>query len=149
MKLIKIFFIVFTFSLCFSISSYANQSVEEIIKGRKAIFSKNYKTAKAVSISIKANDLDKAKGYLKEMSVNYKTLLEYFPEDSKEGFKTEALPIIWENKKEFLTLMEKASNDVLILASKLESNSPDFKTLQKELMWNNCSACHKKFRAPH
>ena len=54
-----------------------------------------------MSISIKANDLDKAKGYLKEMSVNYKTLLEYFPEDSKEGFKTEALPIIWENKKNF------------------------------------------------
>ena len=149
MKFIKIFFIVFTFSFSFSISSYANQSVEEIIKGRKAIFSKNYQTAKSVSIAIKANDLDKAKGYLKEMSENYKTLLKYFPEDSKAGFKTEALPIIWENKKEFLTLMEKASTDVLILASKLESKSSDFKILQKELMWNNCSACHKKFRAPH
>jgi hypothetical protein len=37
MKFIKIFLIAFTFSLNFSISSYANQSVEEIIKGRKAI----------------------------------------------------------------------------------------------------------------
>ena len=68
MKFIKIFFIALTFSLNFSILSYANQSVEEIIKWRKVIFSKNYQTAKSVSIAIKANDLDKAKGYLKEMS---------------------------------------------------------------------------------
>ena len=50
-------------------------SSEEIIKGRKAIFSKNYKTAKAVSISIKTNDFDQAKKHLIEMSKNYKTLL--------------------------------------------------------------------------
>ena len=38
MKVIKIFIITLIFSLNFSFSSYANQSVEEIIKGRKAIF---------------------------------------------------------------------------------------------------------------
>ena len=36
---------------------------------------------------------------------NYKSLIEYFPENTKEGFKTEALPTIWENKEEFNNLM--------------------------------------------
>ena len=45
-------------------------SSEEVIKGRKAIFSKNYKTAKAVSVSIKAKNFDQAKKYLTEMSEN-------------------------------------------------------------------------------
>jgi len=42
MKVIKIFIITLTFSLSFPILSYGNQSVEEIIKGRKAMFSENY-----------------------------------------------------------------------------------------------------------
>ena len=144
-KIIQLACIAF---LGFSWTTSLNSS-EEIIKGRKAIFSKNYKTAKAVSIALKAGDSSKAKLYLKEMSENYNTLLKYFPEDSKTGFKTEALPAIWENSDEFFALMKKASSDVLILAKKLDSNPPDLKSLQKELMWNNCSACHKKFRMPH
>ena len=51
---------------------------------------------------------------------NYKTLLEYFPDNSKERFKTEALPVIWENKKEFNDLMKKSSDDMIKLASLFE-----------------------------
>ena len=68
MKFIKILFIVLTFSLNFSISSYANQSVEEIIKGRKAIFSKNYQTAKKISILLKSKKIEEAKPLMQEMS---------------------------------------------------------------------------------
>ena len=46
-------------------------------------------------------EFDKAKSLMIKMSENYKTLIEYFPDNSKEGFKTEALPLILENKKEF------------------------------------------------
>ena len=53
--------ITFAFSLSFSISSYANQSVEEIIKGRKAIFSENYQTAKKISILLKSKNIEEAK----------------------------------------------------------------------------------------
>ena len=53
MKFIKIFFIILIFSLTFSAPSYANQSVEEIIKGRKAMFSENYQNAKQISILLK------------------------------------------------------------------------------------------------
>ena len=148
MKLIKIFFITFAFSLSFSISSYADQSVEEIIKGRKAIFSKNYQTAKKISILLKSKKIEEAKPLMKEMSDNYKKLLNYFPENSKEGFKTEALPSIWENKDEFNALMQKASSDMIQLTKAIDT-AEDLGVIQKKLMWSNCSACHKKFRMKH
>ena len=148
MKFIKIFFIAFTFFLSFSISSYANQSVEEIIKGRKAIFSKNYQTAKKISILLKSKKIEEAKPLMQEMSDNYKKLLNYFPENTKEGFKTEALPTIWENSDEFVTLMQKASFDMIQLAKAIDT-AEDLKVIQKKLMWSNCSACHNRFRAEH
>jgi len=147
-KIIKIFIITLTFSLSFSVSSYANQSVEEIIKGRKAMFSENYQNAKQISILLKQKKIDEAKPLMKKISNNYKKLLEYFPDNTKEGFKTEALPSIWENKDEFNTLMEKASDDMIKLAKAIDT-ADDLRAIQKELMWSNCSACHKKFRAPH
>ena len=148
MKFIKIFFITFVFSLSFSISSYADQSVEEIIKGRKAIFSKNYQTAKKISILLKSKKIEEAKPLMKEMSDNYKKLLNYFPENTKEGFKTEALPTIWENSDEFVTLMQKASFDMIQLTKAIDT-AEDLRAIQKKLMWSNCSACHNRFRAEH
>jgi cytochrome c556 len=148
MKFIKIFFITFAFSLSFSISSYASQSVEEIIKGRKAIFSENYQTAKKISILLKSKKIEEAKPLMQKMSDNYKKLLNYFPENTKEGFKTEALPSIWENKDEFNALMQKASSDMIQLTKAIDT-AEDLGAIQKKLMWNNCSACQKKFRAPH
>jgi cytochrome c556 len=83
-----------------------------------------------------------------EMSENYKTLLEYFPENTKEGFKTEALPAIWENKDEFNKLMIKSSNNMIELASIIQTTD-DIKGTLGKLMWSNCKACHSKFRKPH
>ena len=148
MNFTKIFFITLIFSLNSQIASYANQSVEEIIKGRKAMFSENYQNGKKISILLKSNKIEEAKPLMKKMSDNYKKLLDYFPENTKEGFKTEALPSIWENKDEFNALMQKASEDMIKLAKAIDT-ADDLKAVQKKLMWNNCSACHKKFRAPH
>ena len=134
--------------ITFSFTAYSETSVEEIIKGRKALFSKNYSTAKKVQTFISKSDFDKAKNLMFEMSENYKNLLEYFPENTKEGFKTEALPIIWENKDEFNNLMTKSSNDMIELASIIET-SDDAKGALGKLMWSNCKTCHSKFRAPH
>ena len=147
-KVVKIFIITLTFSLSFSTSSYANQSVEEIIKNRKALFSENYQNGKKISILLKSKKIEEAKPLMKKISNNYKKLLDYFPENTKEGFKTEALPSIWENKDEFNALMQKASDDMIKLAKAVDT-ADDLSAIQKELMWNNCSACHKKFRAPH
>ena len=148
MKFIKIFIITLAFSLSLSIPSYAKQSVEEIIKGRKAMFSENYQNAKQISILLKQKKIEEAKPLMKKMSDNNKKLLELFPDNTKEGFKTEALPSIWENKNEFNSLMQKASNDMIKLVKAID-NADDLRAIQKELMWSNCSACHNRFRAEH
>ena len=145
-KLKYIFFILVL--ITFSFPANSELSVEEIIKGRKALFSKNYSTAKKVQTYASKGDFEKTKSLMLEMSKNYKSLLEYFPENTKEGFKTEALPIIWENKDEFNNLMIKSSNDMIELASIIES-SDDVKDTLGKLMWGNCKACHNKYRAAH
>ncbi len=139
--IIFIFFISFPF--------YANaMTVEEIIKGRKAMFSENYQNAKKISILLKSKKIEEAKPLMKKISDNYKKLLDYFPENTKEGYKTEALPSIWENKDEFNALMQKASDDMIKLAKAIDT-AEDLRAAQKELMWSNCTACHSRFRAPH
>ena len=147
MQKIKILITAIIFSFSFSQLSFA-QSVEEIIKGRKAMFSENYQTAKKISILLKSNKIEEAKPLMKKMSENYKKLLDYFPDNTKEGFKTEALPSIWENKDEFNALMQKASDDMIKLASAIDT-AEDLRATQKDLMWSNCSACHDRFRKPH
>ena len=141
-----IFFILV--SITFSQPANSDLSSEELIKGRKAIFSKNYSTAKKVQTFASKGDFEKAKNLMLEMSENYKSLLEYFPENSKEGFKTEALLSIWENKDEFNNLMTKSSNDMIRLTKIIETSDDVKGTLEKS-MWANCKACHSKFRKPH
>ena len=148
MKIIKTLIFTFVFFLSLLFNSYANQSVEEIIKGRKAMFSENYQNAKRISILLKSGKIDEAKPLMEKISKNYIKLLDYFPENTKEGFKTEALPSIWENKKEFNDLMKKASDDMIKLTEAIDT-AEDLRAIQKKLMWSNCSACHSKFRAPH
>ena len=146
MKLFKI--LILSTMVLTANSLFAAQSVEEIIKGRKAMFSENYQTAKKISTLLKTNKIEEAKPLMKKMSENYKKLLDYFPDNTKEGFKTEALPSIWENKDEFNVLMQKASDDMIKLASAIET-ADNLAAAQKKLMWSNCSACHDRFRKPH
>tara|TARA_B100000963_G_C22585783_1_gene653026 strand:+ start:1243 stop:1704 length:462 start_codon:yes stop_codon:yes gene_type:complete len=146
-NVLKLIFFIKIF-LILSLPANSELSVEEIIKGRKALFSKNYSTAKRVQTFASEGEFDKAKSLILEMSENYKTLIEYFPDNSKEGFKTEALPSIWENKKEFNDLMQKSSDDMIKLASLFE-DADDVRATLTQMMWSNCKACHSKFRAPH
>ena len=128
--------------------SNADQSVEEIIKGRKALFSKNYSTAKRVQALSSNDDFDQAKKLMIEMSENYKTLIGMFPDNTKEGFKTESLPLIWEEKDAFNALMQKSSDNMVKLASVIE-DSDDIRATLSEFMWSSCKACHSKYRKPH
>ena len=132
------------------ISTHANseQSAEEIIKNRKALFSKNYSTAKKVQSLSSKGEFDDAKKLMLEMSENYKTLIELFPENTKEGFKTEVTPLIWEEKGKFNSLMKKSSNDMIELASIIEETD-NIRGVIGKLMWSNCKACHSKYRVEH
>ena len=145
--IIKYIFFILIFAILV-VPAYSELSVEETIKARKALFSKNYSTAKKVQTFVSKGELEKAKKLMIEMSENYKTLIEYFPENTQEGFKTEALPSIWENKDEFNNLMKKSSSDMIELAAVIETTDNIKSTLGK-LMWGNCKSCHTKFRAPY
>ena len=164
------------FGIFVTTASNSEQSAEEIIKNRKALFSKNYNTAKKVQSLSSNGDFDDAKILMLEMSENYKNLKEMFPDNSKEGFKTEslpniweekdkvlielfpkstedefdteALPTVWEEKDAFNALMQKASDDMIKLASTIEETDNVRGTI-RQLMWSNCKACHRKYRAPH
>ena len=147
MRLIKntLFFI---FILLFSFSAFSEQAAEDVIKERKSIFSKNYKTAKRVNSLASNGDIDEAKKLMIKMSDNYKKLLELFPENSKEGFGTEVLPSIWENKDEFNSLMTKASNNMIELTTVIDETE-DMKMALGKYMWGSCKSCHSKFRGEH
>ena len=126
----------------------AELSVEDIIKSRKALFSKNYSTAKRVQSFSSNGDFDEAIELMKEMNENYITLLDLFPENSKEGFKTGALPIIWEEKDAFNSLMQKSADDMIKLTSIIE-DADDIRGTLGKLMWANCKTCHSKYRKQH
>ena len=128
--------------------AHSEESIEDIIKGRKAIFSNNAKLAKRVNILLREFEVEEAEPIIFEMSKNYENLLNYFPENSKEGYGTEALPIIWEEKDEFNALMQKAADDMLQLAKVMEEVD-DIQATYKKLMWANCNACHSRYRKPH
>ena len=135
-------------SILITTQAHSEQSAEDIIKNRKALFSKNYNTAKKVQSLSSSGDFDAAKKLMLQMSENYKNLLEMFPDNTKEGFKTEVTPLVWEEKDKFNSLMEKTSNDMVQLVSIIE-NEDDIRGTLKKLMWSNCKACHSKYRIPH
>ena len=139
-------FLIFSILICTNANS--EQSAESIIKERKALFSKNYKTAKKVQSLSASGDFDEAKELMIEMSKNYEVLLGLFPENSKEGFKTGSLPIIWEEKDSFNALMQKSSDDMVKLTTVIETTDDVRGTIGK-LMWGNCKACHGKYRKEH
>ena len=146
-KNISISLLVIT-TILISTNANSEQSPKDIIKNRKALFSKNYNTAKKVQSLSSNGDFDEAKKLMLEMSENYIILKEMFPENTKEGFKTEVTPLIWEEKEKFNSLMKKSSNDMVQLISTIEKTD-NIRGAIGKLMWSNCKACHSKYRAPH
>ena len=135
-------------SVFFVSSSNAELTVEEIVKSRQALFSKNYSTAKRVQAFSSKGDFEKAKKLMIEMSGNYKVLIDLFPENTEDEFDTEALPTVWEEKDAFNALMTKASEDMIKLTSVIE-DADDIRGTLKQFMWSNCKACHSRYREEH
>ena len=146
-KYIKI--ILFSILSVFFVStSNAELTVEDIIKSRQALFSKNYSTAKRVQAFSSKEDFEKAKKLMIEMSENYKVLIDLFPENTEDEFDTEALPTVWEEKDAFNALMTKASEDMIKLTSVIE-DADDIRGTLKQFMWSNCKTCHSRYREEH
>ena len=123
---------------------------KNIIKERKSLFKQNYSHAKKMSSAIEKGDIDKVKNLSVKMSQNYEKLIDLFPDNSKSGYDTEALPTIWIFKDDFNNLMIESSTKAkkfTEIASTLLG--AELKEEQKKLIWSSCKSCHDKFRMPH
>ena len=105
-------------------------------------------TAKKVQSLASNLDFEDAILLMNEMSENYKVLIDLFPENTQEGFDTEALLTIWDEKDDFNALMQKASDDMTKLVSVIE-DADDIRGTLTKFMWSNCKACHSRYREEH
>ena len=76
-----------------------------IIKERKSLFKQNYSHAKRMSAEIAKGNNERVIELSQKMSTNYDRLLDLFPDNTKTGYDTEALPTIWLQKEEFNTCL--------------------------------------------
>ena len=132
------------------LSSTIADTHKNIIKERKSLFKQNYSHAKKMSSAIEKGDIDKVKNLSVKMSQNYEKLIDLFPDNSKSGYDTEALPTIWIFKDDFNNLMIESSTKAkkfTEIASTLLG--AELKEGQKKLIWSSCKSCHDKFRMPH
>jgi cytochrome c556 len=68
-----------------------------------------------------------------------------FPEDSKTGGDTAALPAIWQNKADFDAKFAKFGADAKAAASAVK-DADSFKTTFSSIT-KNCGGCHETYRA--
>lgn len=120
-----------------------------IIKERKGHYETMGKAAKEPNKAFKGNaefDLAKVQAALKVFQEKAALLPKLFPDDSKAGGDTEALPKIWDNKADFESRFKKFGD----MAKAAETGITDEATFQaqwKDLM-GNCGGCHKEYRKP-
>jgi cytochrome c556 len=120
-----------------------------VIKERKELYKAMGKATKEPGAMFKGEaefDLAKVQAALKVIQEKAAVLPKLFPDDSKTGGETEALPKIWEDKTAFEGRFVKLGEAAKAAETKI-TDAEDFPDAWKELM-GNCSGCHKIFRKP-
>jgi len=120
---------------------------EDVIKARKALMKENGDQAKVGAGMAKGEqpfDLAKAKAIFAAYQDAAAKMPNLFPENSKTGGDTEALPKIWESMDDFKAKFVKFGQDAKDAegsVSDLDSFKAAFGTVQK-----NCGGCHETYR---
>lgn len=91
-------------------------------------------------------DLAKVQASLKTLSEGAARLPTLFPDDSKTGGDTQALPVIWEKKADFEGGWKKLEAEAKVAATAI-TDEASFKT-EWPKVGANCGACHRVFRQP-
>ncbi len=120
-----------------------------IIKERQDHLKKMGDAVKPVGAMYKGEadfDLAKVQEALKVIQANAPLLPPLFPDDSKTGADTEALPKIWEDKADFESRFKKLVDD----AKAAEASITDEETFPDawKVVAGNCGGCHKQYRKP-
>ena len=91
-------------------------------------------------------DLAKVQAALKVLAESSPKAKDLFPDDSKEGGDTKALPIIWEQKADFAGRFDKLAADATAAATSI-TDETSFKTAWPKI-GGNCGGCHKVYEKP-
>jgi cytochrome c556 len=89
-------------------------------------------------------DLAKVQASLKTIAEGAPKLVNLFPDDSKTGGETKALPAIWEKKDEFVGIYKKLEADAKAASAAIKDEA-SFKAEWPKI-GANCGTCHKTFR---
>lgn len=120
----------------------------DIIKARKEVLKGFGAAAKDPGAMMKGEqkfDAAKVQAALKTFQAGAAKLPDLFPDDSKTGGETEALPVIWEKKQDFVGRYKKLASDAKAAEATM-SDELGFQEGWPKLIGDNCVACHKIYR---
>jgi len=120
---------------------------QDPIAARKAIMKKNGDEAKIGTQFMKGEapfDLTKAKAIFAAYQDAAAKMPNLFPDNSKTGGDTAALPAVWEKKAEFDAKFKKLGEDAKDAATKVNDEA-SFKTAFPAVH-KNCGGCHETYR---
>ena len=88
--------------------------------------------------------LETVQAALKTIQDSSKAMPNLFPDNTKTGGDTAALPKVWETKADFNTRWEKMGKDAAAASAKIVDEA-SFKTAYSEVT-GNCGGCHEGYR---
>lgn len=119
----------------------------EVIKARKGLLKEMMDATKGPGAMLKQEapfDMAAVKAALAKYQENAPKIAKLFPDDSKTGGETEALPALWENKDDVMQRFEKLAADAKAAEGKITDEFTFMDEFPKVV--GNCGACHKKYR---
>jgi cytochrome c556 len=125
----------------------AASSQEDPIAKRRAIYKSFGQAAKEPGGMLKGDtpfDLAKVQAALRTFHDGSQQLPNLFPENSKTGGDTAALPIIWEDRARFNALFVKFDQDTQTALASIKDEA-SFKTEFPKVL-KDCGGCHETFR---
>jgi cytochrome c556 len=120
-----------------------------VIKERQQLMKANEDVLRAPDAMARGKapfDLVKVKASFKALQEQAMKLKSLWPEDSKTGGKTHALPAIWTNLKDYLDWFDGLAKDAKAAEASV-TDEASFKAAWPNLI-DYCNSCHKDFRAP-
>ena len=134
--------------LLVSLTSVVAAQNLDVIDARQTIYKGFGKATKPIGGMLKGDtpfDAAVVKAALTTYVEGSKKLPTLFPDDSKTGHDTEALPSIWANKEDFNARFAKFSADSEAAIASITDKASFVATMPKVL--GQCGACHKEYRA--
>jgi cytochrome c556 len=120
---------------------------QDPIAARRALMKKNGDEAKIGTQFMKGEapfDLAKAKAIFAAYQDAASKAPNLFPDNSKTGGETAALPAIWEKKDDFVAKLKKLGDDAKEAEAKI-TDEASFKAVFPNVQ-KNCGGCHETYR---